>query len=79
MTEEEARTILENYREVDDDTGEEYSHKIICCLGSDNDYYIFKCKSDGCLDLKTGSFVKSENASYEVAVCPDGTVLGIPQ
>lgn len=79
MTELEARTILENYREVDDDTGEEYGHKVICCRGGDNDGYVFECSSEGCLDLKTGVFVKSTTATYEVAVYPDGAVICLPQ
>ena len=79
MTEFEARTILENYREADDDTGEEYGHNISRCRGSDNDGYIFECKSNGYLDLKTGMFVKSTNATYQVAVYPDGTVICLPQ
>ena len=79
MTELEARTILENYREVDDDTGEEYGHEIIRCLGGDNGSYIFECKSGGYLDLKTGVFVESSTVTYEVAVYPDGTVICLPQ
>lgn len=79
MTELEARTILENYREADDDTGEEYGHKIIRCLGGDNDGYIFECKSDGYLDLNAGVLVKSTNATYQVAVYPDETVICLPQ
>ena len=79
MTELEARTILENYREADDDTGEEYGHKIIRCLGGDNDGYIFECKSDGYLDLNAGVLVKSTNVTYQVAVYPDETVICLPQ
>ena len=79
MTEHEARKILENYREVDEDTGEKYDHKIIRCLGSDGDGYIFECKSNGYLDLKTMTFVESPDAAYEVAVYSDGTVVCIPQ
>ena len=79
MTEHEARTILENYREVDEDTGEEYGHNIIRCLGSDNDGYIFECRSNGHLDLKTGLFVEDPNATYQMAVYPDETVNCLPQ
>lgn len=79
MTEHEARTILESYREVDEDTGEEYGHKIIRCLGSDSDGYVFECKSTGYLDLNTMTFVESSDVTYEVAVYSDGTVVCIPQ
>lgn len=79
MTEQEARKILEEYREFDEDTGEKYGHKIIRCLGSNRDCYIFQCKSNGYLDLNTMTFVESPDATYEVAVYLDGTVICIPQ
>lgn len=79
MTEQEARTILENYNDIDDNTGEEYNHTIIRCLGGDNDGYIFECGSNGSLDLKAGMFVETTSATYEVAVYSDGTVVCIPQ
>ena len=79
MTEHETRSILENHREVGEDTGEKSGHKIIRCLGSAGNGYIFECKSTGYLNLKTMPFIESPDAAYEVAVYSDGTVVCIPQ
>ena len=79
MTEIEARVILENYRETDADTGEQYRHKVIRCVGPSYDGFIFECSSNGYFDITTLTFVECANVSYEVAVYPDGTVLCVPQ
>ena len=43
MTEQEAREILQKFREKDDDTGEEYGYIIQECCGKDETGYVFRC------------------------------------
>ena len=43
MTEQEAREILQKFREKDDDTGEEYGYIIQECCGRDGTGYVFRC------------------------------------
>lgn len=75
MTEKEARKILQDYRETDDDTGEEYGYVIQECCGTDGDGFVFQCKVEGvdydALDAVTGNLPL-------LAVYPDGTVVNVP-
>ena len=75
MTENEARTILQDYREMDDDTGEEYGYVIQECCGKDGEGYVFQCKIEG-VDYDTLDDVM-RNLPL-MAVYPDGTVANIP-
>lgn len=71
MTEQEAREILQKFREKDDDTGEEYGYIIQECCGRDGTGYVFRCKAEG--------DVYGKDASLPLmAVYPDGTVLNTP-
>lgn len=71
MSENEARKILSDYKEVDDDTGKTYGYIIQECCGKDGDGYLFQCKAEG---------VEYDNTQTLpiLAVYPDGTVLTLP-
>lgn len=75
MTENEARKILQDYRETDDDTGEKYGYVIQECCGTDGDGFVFRCKIEGvdydALDAVMGNLPL-------MAVYPDGTVVNVP-
>lgn len=43
MTEKEARNKLKSYREIDEDTGEEYGYQIVKSLSPDGNGYLFEC------------------------------------
>ncbi len=75
MTEQDARRILLNYREVDDETGNEYGYVIRKCCGKDGEGYIFQCEiSDVNYDDLDAVF-----RSYPlIGVYPDGLVVQIP-
>ena len=75
MTENEARTILQDYRETDNDTGEEYGYVIQECCGKDGEGYVFSCKIEG-VDYDTLDDVM-RNLPL-IAVYPDGTVVNVP-
>ena len=76
MTKEEAKKILSAYREIDDDTNEEYGYIIQDYVGEDDEAYIFRCKIEGVdYDSLTGIF-----ANFPLmAVYSDGTVLTVPE
>lgn len=67
MTEKEARSILAGYRETDENTGENYGYKILECLGTDGDGFVFKCSADGV------------DEACVMGVYPSGAVLCVPQ
>ena len=71
MTENEARHILSNYRELDDDTGEEYGYIIQECCGKDGEGYVFRCKAEG------AEYDETQDLPL-LAVYPEGMVLIIP-
>ena len=75
MTENEARTILQDYRETDNDTGEEYGYVIQECCGKAGEGYVFRCKIEG-VDYDTLDDVM-RNLPL-IAVYPDGTVVNVP-
>ncbi len=75
MTENEARAILQDYRETDNDTGEEYGYVIQECCGKDSEGYVFRCKIEG-VDYDTLDDVM-RNLPL-IAVYPDGTVVNVP-
>ena len=47
MSEKEARAILQDYWEEDEDTGEEYSLTVKECIYSDGVQFVFRCELDG--------------------------------
>lgn len=47
MTEKEAKKKLEAYREIDEDTGEEYAYRVVKSLGPDGNGYLFECTPEG--------------------------------
>ena len=67
MTEQEARKILGDYRELDEDTGEKYSYDILKCLGADCNGFVFECRADGV------------DGTCVMGVYPGGVVLCAPQ
>lgn len=71
MTEQEARKILQNFREIDDDTDEEYGYIIQECCGKNESAYVFRCKAEGAV------YGKDTNLPL-MAVYPDGSVIAIP-
>lgn len=72
MTEKEARQKVEAYREIDEDTGEEYGYIVQRCCGRDRDGYVFECKVADVLYAE-GDILPL------LAVYPDGTILYPPQ
>lgn len=70
MTEREARTILENYREVDEDTGEEHKYIIRYCAGNDANAFFFECKIEG-YEYQQGVILPM------IAVYSDGRILSL--
>ena len=75
MTQNEARTILRDYCETDNDTGEEYGYVIQECCGKDGEGYVFRCKIEG-VDYDTLDDVMRNPPL--IAVYPDGTVVNVP-
>ena len=71
MTENEARDILSHFRELDDDTGEEYGYIIQECCGKDGEGYVFRCKAEG------AEYDETQDLPL-LAVYPEGMVLIIP-
>lgn len=71
MTEQEARNILKNFRETDDDTGEQYGYIIQKCCGKDGNGYVFQCKVEG-------MEYKPTDQLPLLAVYPDGTIMNVP-
>lgn len=71
MTEKEARKILQDYHETDDNTDEEYGYVIQECCGTDGNGYVFRCKAEGV------EYGKDTNLPL-IAVYPDGTVIPVP-
>lgn len=71
MTENEARKILLEYREEDDETGEMYGFDIDCLVGKNGDGFVFRCKADGVTYDSVEEFPL-------YGVYPDGTVLCVP-
>lgn len=71
MTEQEAREILAAYREIDDNTGEDYGYIIQNCIGMKDDSFFFECKVEG---------VKYHNGDQlpVIAVFPDKSVFVLP-
>lgn len=47
MTGKEARNKLKSYREIDEDTGEEYGYQIVKSLSPDGNGYLFECMQEG--------------------------------
>lgn len=71
MTEQEARKVLEMYRETDDDTGEDYGYIIRNYIGKREDAFYFECKVEGV------EYSDSDKLPI-VAVFPDSFVLVLP-
>lgn len=71
MTEQEARKILTDYREIDDDTGEKFGYFIQNCVGKKENAFYFECKVEG-VEYHDGDKLPI------VAVFPDGSVLVLP-
>lgn len=71
MTKQEAKKILETYREIDDDTGEEYGYIIQSYNGEFNGDFEFSCKAEGVKYKPTDTLPL-------VVVCSDGKVVFPP-
>jgi len=71
MTEQEARKVLEAYRETDDDTGEEFGYLIQNFLEKSDDAFFFECKVEG-VEYHDGGQLPV------VAVYPDKSVFVLP-
>ena len=71
MTKEEAKKILEAYREADEDTGDTWGLKVLKYLGVSNDGHVFEAVAD---DID----VKDYEITPQYVVCKDKTVLALP-
>ena len=71
MTEQEAKKVLQEYRDTDDYTGEKYGYIIQESCGKDGDGYIFRCKAEGV------DYAPEDNLPL-LGVYPDGTVISVP-
>lgn len=74
MTEQEARNVLAAYREVDEDTGEEYGYTIQKYCGESN-AHVFQCKVEG---VDYDALEPEMRDLPLMAVFPDGTVETLP-
>lgn len=72
MTEKEARQKVEAYREIDEDTGEEYGYIVQRYCGRVGDGYAFECKA-------TDVPYAEDDILPLLAVYPDGRILNLPQ
>lgn len=75
MTERDARRILSAYREVDDETGNEYGYVIQKCCGKDGEGYIFQCEIE---DVNYDDLDAVFRSYPLIGVYPDGLVVQIP-
>ena len=71
MTKEEAKKILEAYRETDEDTGDTWGLKVLKYLGANNDGHVFEVIADD-------TDVKDYEIIPQYVVCKDKTVLVLP-
>ena len=65
MTEKEAKKILLDYRECDDN-GAEYGYRILSSIGADGNGFVFECCADG------------ETEKCLMGVYPNNTILTLP-
>lgn len=68
MTKQEAKRILETYRETDEDTGEKYGYIIQSYHGESNSGFVFRCKIEGV------PYSNADNLPL-IAVLSDGKVV----
>lgn len=71
MMEKEARKILEEYREFDDNTGETYRYIIQRSAGNDANAFFFESKIEG-YEYQQGTILPM------IATYSDGRVLSLP-
>ena len=71
MTKQEAKKILEAYRETDEDTGEKYGYIIQSYHGESNGGFAFRCKVEG------APYSNADNLLL-IAVLSDGKVVVLP-
>ena len=71
MTKQEAKRILEAYRETDEDMGEKYGYIIQSYHGEYNGGFVFRCKVEGVNYKASGTLPL-------VSVLSDGKVVVLP-